>query len=86
MFQNMWRTLARVDHNLLVVPEVHSRPLATTTWSLVMVVTRHLKRLRVKEVMMCAVLSRVAPMPPLITKIVRCDERSRLKCNKNLAG
>jgi hypothetical protein len=35
---------------------------------------------------MCAVLSRVAPMPPLITKIVRCDERSRLKCNKNLAG
>jgi hypothetical protein len=44
--------LARVDHNLLVMPELHPHPLATTTRSLLMVATLHPKWLRVKEVMM----------------------------------
>jgi hypothetical protein len=60
MYQYKRRMLVRVDHNLLVMPEVHARPLATTTQSLVMVATLHPKQPRVNEVMLHVVLLRIA--------------------------
>jgi hypothetical protein len=64
----------RVDHSMLVMPEIHPCPLETTVRSLVMVATLHPKWSGVKE----------ATMQPLMTETVRCDERSHLKCNRSL--
>jgi hypothetical protein len=77
--------LARVGHNMLVIPKAYPRPLAITAQSLMTVATLHLKRSRIKEAMMHVVLSSVTLMQPLMTETVRCDERSHLECNKSLA-
>jgi hypothetical protein len=76
--------LARVDHNLLVVAQVHPRPLVITARNLMMETTLHPMRPRVTEAMMHVVLSRVVPMQPLMTKAMRCDERLHLECNRSL--
>jgi hypothetical protein len=70
------RMLARVDHNLLVAPEVLPHALVKTTRCLKKMTVLYAMRLRVKVAVPCVIfLSKIAPMRPSMNKVVRCDMR-----------
>jgi hypothetical protein len=67
--------LVRVGQDLLVTLEALPRIVTETTYSLMTVTMLRAMWLRVKVMVLCAMLSKIASTRPLMIKVLRCDER-----------